>query len=69
MAPADKNVAFQEFKSTVGSEVNQKMKDNNDILKDKKRLLKTAGERVNAVKKEIDSLKVMPSSIFFDILP
>ena len=60
VAPADKNTAFQEFKGGVGGEVNQKMKENTELLKEKKKQLKSAGESVNAVKKEIDSLKVSP---------
>lgn len=58
MAPADKNTAFQEFKSGPGSELNQKLNENKEILKDKKKYLKNAGSLVNNVKKEIDSLKV-----------
>jgi hypothetical protein len=58
MAPADKNVAFQEFKNGVGSEVNQKKRDNDELLKEKKKLQKVAGERVNSAVKEIENLKV-----------
>lgn len=58
-APADKNSAFTEFKAGTGSEVNQKLKDNTELLKDKKRILKIAGEKVNNVKRDIDKLKAV----------
>jgi len=48
-----------EFKAGPGSDINQKLKDNAEISKEKKKQLKSAANLVNQAKQDIDDLKVM----------
>eukprot|EP01112_Ceratiomyxa_fruticulosa_P010632 TRINITY_DN2820_c0_g1_i1.p1 TRINITY_DN2820_c0_g1~~TRINITY_DN2820_c0_g1_i1.p1 ORF type:complete len:954 (+),score=259.19 TRINITY_DN2820_c0_g1_i1:209-3070(+) len=56
-APADRNLAFEEFKGTVGRDISFKLNENKETLREKKRQAKLVGVVVNDSKRRIDSLK------------
>ncbi|KAL0481842.1 kinesin family member [Acrasis kona] len=56
-APIDRNEAYELFKSSSGSESIVKMKEETQLLKDKKNAFKVLTLQVNEAKKKIDSTK------------
>jgi hypothetical protein len=53
----DKSQAFEEFKETDGKELNKKLKDNTQLLKEKRTLQKQLAVTINTYKKQIDDCK------------
>ncbi|KAM6169254.1 LOW QUALITY PROTEIN: kinesin-like protein KIF9 [Rhynchocyon petersi] len=55
--PPSKSVAFEEFKSERGSEINRIFKENKSILNERRRRASETTQRINAIKREIDVTK------------
>nr|XP_020135891.1 kinesin-like protein KIF9 isoform X3 [Microcebus murinus] len=55
--PPPKPVAFEEFKSERGSEINRIFKENKSILNERKKRASETTQRINAIKREIDVTK------------
>ncbi|XP_006893095.1 PREDICTED: kinesin-like protein KIF9 [Elephantulus edwardii] len=55
--PPSKSVAFEEFKSERGSEINRIFKDNKSILNERRKRASETTQRINAIKREIDVTK------------
>ncbi|XP_056661173.1 kinesin-like protein KIF9 isoform X3 [Monodelphis domestica] len=55
--PPPKPSAFEEFKNERGSEINRIFKQNKTILNDRRKKASEAAQRINSIKREIDSTK------------
>ncbi|NWQ97807.1 KIF9 protein, partial [Burhinus bistriatus] len=56
-SPPSKPVAFEQFKEECGSEINRIFKENKSILLARKRRSSTVAQRINFIKREIESTK------------
>ncbi|XP_074166723.1 kinesin-like protein KIF9 isoform X2 [Sminthopsis crassicaudata] len=55
--PPPKPSAFEEFKNERGSEINRIFKQNKTILNDRRKKASETAQRINSIKKEIDTTK------------
>ncbi|XP_075403360.1 kinesin-like protein KIF9 isoform X2 [Tenrec ecaudatus] len=55
--PPSKPIAFEEFKSERGSEINRIFKENKSILNERSKRASETTQRINAIKQEIDETK------------
>ncbi|KAM5234261.1 kinesin-like protein KIF9 isoform 4-T9 [Hipposideros larvatus] len=55
--PPSRPVAFEDFKSERGSEINRIFKENKSILNERRKRASETTQRINAIKKEIDITK------------
>ncbi|NXT55558.1 KIF9 protein, partial [Pluvianellus socialis] len=56
-SPPSKPAAFEQFKEESGSEINRIFKENKSILLARKRRSSTVAQRINFIKREIESIK------------
>ncbi|NWU58514.1 KIF9 protein, partial [Dromas ardeola] len=56
-SPPSKPVAFEQFKEEGGSEINRIFKENKSILLARKKRSSTVAQRINFIKREIESIK------------
>ncbi|XP_074429964.1 kinesin-like protein KIF9 [Larus michahellis] len=56
-SPPSKPVAFEQFKEKGGSEINRIFKENKSILLARKKRSSTVAQRINFIKREIESIK------------
>ncbi|XP_010281376.1 PREDICTED: kinesin-like protein KIF9, partial [Phaethon lepturus] len=56
-SPPPKPVAFEQFKEECGSEINRIFKENKSILLARKKRSSTVAQRINFIKREIESIK------------
>ncbi|KAM6142222.1 kinesin-like protein KIF9 [Phoenicopterus ruber ruber] len=56
-SPPSKPVAFEQFKEECGSEINRIFKENKSILLDRKKRSSTVAQRINFIKREMESIK------------
>ncbi|KAM6410497.1 kinesin-like protein KIF9 [Pluvialis apricaria] len=56
-SPPSKPVAFEQFKEECGSEINRIFKENKSILLARKRRSSTVAQRINFIKREIESVR------------
>lgn len=56
-SPPSKPVAFEQFKEECGSEINRIFKENKSILLARKRRSSTVAQRINFIKREIESIR------------
>ncbi|KAM6086926.1 kinesin-like protein KIF9 [Chlamydotis macqueenii] len=56
-SPPSKPVAFEQFKEECGSEINRIFKENKSILLARKKRSSTVAQRINCIKREMESIK------------
>ncbi|NXE28867.1 KIF9 protein, partial [Ardeotis kori] len=56
-SPPSKPVAFEQFKEEYGSEINRIFKENKSILLARKKRSSTVAQRINCIKREMESIK------------
>ncbi|XP_009807955.2 kinesin-like protein KIF9 [Gavia stellata] len=56
-SPPSKPVAFEQFKEECGSEINRIFKENKSILLARKKRSSTVAQRINFIKREMESIK------------